>query len=67
MKRALRIFVRVVTLPFAIAVMISSTLIIGMWVLLDWLFEKGDSFYPSSKFLKAVMKDFKNYWKGFLK
>jgi hypothetical protein len=67
MKRALRIFIRIVTLPLIAIGMIVGTLLIGLWVLLDWLFETEDNFYPSSKFLSDVMNDFKKYWKGFFK
>jgi hypothetical protein len=67
MKRALRIFVRVVTLPLVIPFMIIGILFAGMWALLDWLFEKEDKLYPTSEFFLDIINDFKKYWKGFFK
>jgi hypothetical protein len=67
MKRALRIVIRIVTLPIAVPFMIVMILFAGLWALLDWLFEKEDKLYPTSQFFSDVINDFKKYWKGFFK
>jgi len=67
MKRALRIFIRLITSPI-VAVMQIFFLLIGLsFVFVEWLFENADKIYSSSDHFKDAMKDFKNYWKGFLK
>jgi len=67
MKRALRIFIRLITSPI-VAVMQIFFLVIGLRCgFSEWLFENADKHYTYLDHLKDVMKDFKNYWKGFLK
>jgi len=67
MKRALRIFIRLITSPI-VAVIQIFFLIIGLgFVFSEWLFEYADKHYSHRDHLNEIMKDFKNYWKGFLK
>jgi len=67
MKRALRIFIRLITSPI-VATMQIFFLVIGLsFVFGEWLFENADKFYSYGDHLKEDMKNFKDYWKGFLK
>jgi len=65
MKRTLRIFIRLITSPIVATMQIFFLLIILPLVFSEWLFD--DRFYSYGDDLKEDMKDFKNYWKGFLK
>ncbi len=75
MKRALRILIRIITAPVVISAqiliitfIITFIIPVGMgFVFSEWLFENADLHYSNLDAFKSTIKDFKNYWKGFLK
>lgn len=67
MKRALRILIRVVALPVVITLQILM-IIVGLgFVFSEWLFENANRHYSHLDCFRDTIKDYKNYWKGFLK
>jgi hypothetical protein len=67
MKRALRIFVRIVTLPLLLLAIICFYFISLCFVLIEWLFENGDKFYSYADNHADMKKDIKNYFLNFFR
>ena len=67
MKQTLRIFVRLITLPFVIALQLSMLGTGYAMVTYDWLFETPPDFYSNREHLEYTKKNYKNYWKSFFK
>lgn len=68
MKRALRILVRMMTLPFVIPFFIWVYIISLCFVFQEWLFENADHLYSFKDYHKEVMHDnAKNYILNFFR
>lgn len=61
MKRALRIFVKIVTLPFVLMSFIMFYMISKSFVFQEWLFENKDPFWSYSDSHKEFMGNHKKY------
>ena len=67
MKRALRISIRILTLPFVIFTLTIFYIVSLCFVFYEWLFEKKDKFYSHSEHHSDVVKDMKMYFKNFFR
>lgn len=61
MKRLLRIFVRLATLPIMLLIFIMFYCISRCFVFQEWLFENADRFYTYREYHKDFLKYSKKY------
>lgn len=67
MKRALRIFVKMVTLPFVLMTFIMFYMISKAFVFQEWLFENKDPFWSYGDSHKEFMANYKKYLMDFFR